>query len=90
MKLVLQLLLSFVFPCTLIAQGSLDVDFKKLSAELFIDSDKKEVSGSVRYVYEVFESDTLILNKRNIIIDKKGVVKILFCLGVTVLFLIMI
>ena len=70
MKLVLQLLLSFVFPCTLIAQGSLHVDFKKLSAELFIDSDKKEVSGSVRYVFEVSESDTLILNKRNIIIEQ--------------------
>ena len=54
----------------LMAQESSGVDFKRLSADLFIDSDKKEVRGDVQYQFEVERPDTLLINKRDLIIEK--------------------
>lgn len=52
------------------AQSASNVDFQTLSASLLVDSDKKEVSGSVRYEFNVSSADTLVINKRDLIIEQ--------------------
>lgn len=70
MKFVKHIILFFLFPGLLAAQNALNVDFKTIDAELFIDSDNKEVRGKVQYVFDVDQADTLRMDKRDLIIDR--------------------
>lgn len=70
MKIVKHILIFMLFPGWLLAQSATHVDFKTINAELFIDSEGEEVRGKVRYVFDVDQSDTLTINKRDIQIER--------------------
>ncbi len=70
MKFIKYILPIILFPSVFVAQNNLNVNFKTVDAELFIDSDNKEVRGKVQYVFDVDQNDTLHIDKRDLIIER--------------------
>ncbi|MEJ6791368.1 MAG: M1 family metallopeptidase [Lacinutrix sp.] len=72
-KYILIVLITFI-SFSAEAQQTEYVDFTKAEVEIYIDSDKKEVRGSVIYMFDILkETDSIFVDVKNIIVDYKDV-----------------